>query len=197
MQVRNPGPQYLRSLGRMVFSALLIAGCADQAPTAAKPAVVTSTVGGGHDHPGMNAAASFDPAVPGGFAVSALGRGSFPDDIDMTFRIKLSNATNVVHVNSPSDALTAKVTVQPGGSLGWHTHHGPVIVTVASGAFSVINKSDCVLRVYPAGSAFVDPGQGNIHVGFNDGAVEAVVYATFLDVPVGQPATIPAAPACS
>jgi quercetin dioxygenase-like cupin family protein len=86
----------------------------------------------------------------------------------------------------------ARIIFQPGGSIGWHTHPGPVIVTVASGALSIINASDCVHRVYAAGKAFIDPGQGNVHVGFNETDGETVVYATFLDVPAGQPATIPA-----
>lgn len=147
--------------------------------------------------PGMNAIASGDPAVPGGFSVEPLARGGFPDDIVATFRIKLDSRTTVVHVREPSNVLVAKLTFEPGGSVGWHTHPGPVIVTVASGALSIINASDCVPRVYAANQAFLDPGQGNVHVGFNDTGGETIVYATFLAVPSGQPATIPAAdPGC-
>ncbi len=54
-----------------------------------------------------------------------------------------------------------------------------------------MNASDCVPRVYEAGEAFVDPGQGNVHVGFNASAGETVVYATFLGVPAGSGPTIP------
>lgn len=151
-----------------------------------------------HDQPGLNLVASGDPAVAGGFTVQPLARGAFPDNVDATFRVKLGTATTVAHVQDPSDALVAKLTFQPGGSVGWHTHPGPVVVTVASGALSIINASDCVHRVYPAGSAFIDPGQGNVHVGYNETDGETVVYATFLAVPVGQPATIPASdPGCT
>jgi hypothetical protein len=165
----------------------LVVACSDHKPT------ITEGPGtGAHDHPGMNAAVSGNVAVPGGFTVQALARGDFPDDVEVKFKIKLNDATNVALVSDPSDALVARITFQPGGSVGWHTHHGPVIVTVASGALSIINASDCVHRVYQAGKAFVDPGQGNVHVGFNETAGETVIYATFLDVPRGQPATIPA-----
>lgn len=164
-----------------------IAACSDRAPT-----ITDAAARSAHDHPGMNAAVSGDPSVPGGFSVQALARGDFPDDIDVQFKIKLNHATNVVQVAGPSDALVARITFAPGGSVGWHTHHGPVIVTVASGALSIINASDCVRRIYGAGKAFVDPGQGNVHVGFNETAGETVIYATFLDVPAGQSATIPA-----
>ena len=47
-------------------------------------------------------------------------------------------------------------------------------------------------RRYGAGNAFVDPGQGNVHIGFNNSSSETVVYATFLGVPAGQAPTIPA-----
>ena len=171
----------------VLLIAAIFAGCKDNAPTATEAALRSA-----HDHPGMNAAVSGNPSVPGGFTVEPLARGDFPDDIDVMFRIKLNRATQVVQVQGPSDALVARITFQPGGSVGWHTHHGPVIVTVASGALSIINASDCVRRIYGAGKAFVDPGQGNVHVGFNDTAGETVIYATFLDVPRGQPATIPA-----
>lgn len=179
-------------LAALLITATLAVGCKDSAPTATQAPLAFA-----HDHPGMNAAVSGDPSVPGGFTVQSLARGDFPDNIDATFRIKLNRATKVVHVQEPSDALVAKITFQPGGSVGWHTHHGPVIVTVASGELSIINASDCVRRLYAAGKAFVDPGQGNVHVGFNDTAGETVIYATFLGVPRGQPATIPAGdPGC-
>ncbi len=175
-----------RPLAFLLIAATL-AGCRDTSPTGAQAALASA-----HDHPGMNAAVSGDPAVPGGFTVQPLARGDFPDEVDVKFKIKLNAATTVAQVEGPSDALVAKITFQPGGSVGWHTHHGPVIVTVASGALSIINASDCVRRVYAAGKAFVDPGQGNVHVGYNETAGETVVYATFLDVPAGRPATIPA-----
>jgi quercetin dioxygenase-like cupin family protein len=169
------------------LAATVAAGCADDTPT--QPEVAYASV---QDHPGMNAAPTGVPAQAGGFFVEPLARGNFLDDVDVTVKIQLSNATSVVHVREPSDALVARITFQPGGSVGWHTHPGPVFVTVASGALSIINASDCVHRVYTAGKAFVDPGQGNVHVGFNDTDGETVLYATFLDVPAGQPATIPA-----
>lgn len=178
----------------------VVAGCSDRTPTVANVATVPNVAAvAAHDHPGMNAAVSGNPSVPGGFTVQPLARGDFLDDVNVTFRIKVGRApANVVQVRNPSDALVAQITFQPGGSVGWHTHHGPVIVTVASGALSVINASDCVRRVYAAGKAFVDPGQGNVHVGYNATEGQTVIYATFLDVPAGQPATIPAAnPGCA
>ncbi|CAN5221414.1 hypothetical protein BH23GEM2_BH23GEM2_19920 [soil metagenome] len=178
--------------GAAIAAVVILAGCNDRKATIVEPSAAEL-----HDHPGMGSAVTGEISTPGGVSVEPLGRSSFPDDINVMFRIKQGRATNVVQVDGPSDVLLAKITVQPGGSFGWHTHHGPVIVTVVSGTLSVINASDCVDRTYPAGTAFVDPGQGNVHVGFNQGEVPVVVYGTFLDVPPGQPATIPADPRCA
>jgi hypothetical protein len=136
-----------------------------------------------------------------GFDVVPLApRSSFPDAVDATFRIKLDGkATRVAHVRDPSDAVLIRGTFAEGGSAGWHTHPGPGIIIVQSGLMGVINASDCVLRHYGPGEAFIDPGQGNIHVGFNAASMgETVFFAMFLDVPPGVPVSSPAPdPGCS
>lgn len=121
-----------------------------------------------------------------------LSRSGFLDDLDTTFRLKLDGrATRVTQVRDPSDMIVARLTLDPGGSVGWHTHPGPALVAVRAGAIGIINAFDCVLRIYPAGSAFLDPGQGNVHVGFNatEGVTEA--YVTFIGIPPGEGPTIP------
>lgn len=93
----------------------------------------------------------------------------------------------------PRDASTVvfdKATWGPEGTSGWHTHPGPVIVTITEGELELTNERDCTPRTYTAGEAFVDPGQGFIHIATNPSETEsAVVYATFLGVPAGRPAT--------
>ena len=87
--------------------------------------------------------------------------------------------------------------MQPGGSFGWHTHHGPVMVSLAAGELTIVHADDCSTQRYTTGQAFVDAGQGHVHVGFNAAATETVIYATFLDVPAGQGPTIPVqGPSC-
>jgi quercetin dioxygenase-like cupin family protein len=133
---------------------------------------------------------------PGGFDVEVLApHSAFPDDIQAQFRIKLDGkgGTEVINVRNPDHAVVVKVTIEPEGSLGWHTHPGPAIAVVAQGALSIINASDCVERVYEAGQAFVDPGRGNVHIGFNASETdETVVYVTYLDVPEGESPGVPA-----
>jgi len=50
----------------------------------------------------------------------------------MQIRNKLDGqSTDVINVSDPSRIVTAKITVQPGAQFPWHTHPGPVFVTVA------------------------------------------------------------------
>lgn len=110
-----------------------------------------------------------------------LSRASFTDDVSAQFRVKLDDrATEVINVDDPSDVVTARIAVDPNGPMGWHTHSGPVIVTVADGQLTYVGE-DCVERVYPAGTAFIDPGHGNIHRAYA-GPDGAVLVATFLGV---------------
>jgi quercetin dioxygenase-like cupin family protein len=75
--------------------------------------------------------------------------------------------------------------IAPGGTFGWHSHPGPSIVVVKSGALTLYHGDDptCTPNVVAAGSGFVDDG-GDVHVVRNEGSVDAVVYVTSL-VPKG------------
>ena len=145
-----------------------------------------------------NGSSSVTEAVdsPDGFSVELLaGHATFPDDVAAKFRMKYDEGDmGTIVSNLPRDAsnvIFAKVTWAPEGTSGWHTHPGPVIVSVAEGKLDLINERDCVVRTYRAGEAFIDPGQGNIHIASNPCPTEnAVAYATFLGVPDGAPATV-------
>jgi len=75
--------------------------------------------------------------------------------------------------------------IVPGGTFGWHSHPGPSIVVVKSGALTLYRGDDpsCTPQVFAAGSGFVDNG-GDVHVVRNEGSVDAVVYVTSL-IPQG------------
>jgi quercetin dioxygenase-like cupin family protein len=84
-----------------------------------------------------------------------------------------------------TDVYILENRIAPGGTFGWHSHPGPSIVVVKSGALTLYAADDptCAGRLVPAGSGFVDNG-GDVHVVRNEGTVEAVVYVTSL-VPKG------------
>ncbi len=119
--------------------------------------------------------------------VEPLARGEFPDRIAKAFSITLdgSSHTTEADVADAAEVVTAELTFEPDGFVGWHTHPGPAIVTVTSGTLTIVNELDCVERKYEEGQSFVDPGQGNVHVGYNASGEETRIYAIFFDVPPG------------
>jgi len=55
----------------------------------------------------------------------------------------------------------------PGASTGWHTHPGPVYITVTQGALAFYEVDDptCSPHVVTAGQGYLDTGHG--HIGLN------------------------------
>ena len=168
------------------------AGCRD--------ATATSPSASGLSRADARTPAAADLVLPpvGGFVSTPLTRGSFSDAIDATFRIKEEHgATNVVHVDDPTQMVMAKITIAPHGALPWHTHPGPALVTVAAGELTVVDSEGCTERRHAAGSSFMDSGQGHVHTAYNGGDVEMTLYVTYLDVPVGTSPLMPVAnPGC-
>jgi quercetin dioxygenase-like cupin family protein len=122
-------------------------------------------------------------------------RSVFVDDIRLKIDIKLDGeATTVVNVRDPSSTVVVRYTVQTGAQFPWHSHVGPVVVNIVSGALTYVGADDCVQRTYTAGQAFVDPGQGHVHTAFNPTGTSTVFVATFFDAPAQGPLLISAAP---
>ena len=155
-------------------------------------ALVTVIVGGAFALP----AAAQAPPMPI-VAEPLTPRSVFVDDIGLTVKIKPDEqGTNVVHVPDPSSTVVVRYSVQPGAQFPWHSHAGPVVVNIASGALTYVGAEDCVARTYAAGQAFVDPGQGHVHTAFNPTGAATVFVATFFDAPAQGPLLIAAAPGC-
>ena len=96
------------------------------------------------------------------------GRAVFVDDIGMKIKIAHDGSeTTVVNTSDPSHTVVVRYTVQPGAQFPWHTHLGPVVVNVVSGALTYIAAEDCAEHTYTAGQAFVDAGHGHAHSAVN------------------------------
>lgn len=119
-------------------------------------------------------------------------RSEFTDDVALKVRYKLDGTARrrVINLRDASRTVVARITVQPGAQFSWHTHPGPVFVNVAQGELVYVRAKDCVERSYPIGTAFVDPGQENVHTAFNPTSDVTVLLATFFDVPETGPLTI-------
>lgn len=155
---------------------------------------LSGTAAARDSQPGEEPQSESIPDKPVGFGVEVLaGHATFPDEVAAQFRLRYESGRTVIS-NLPRDASTtlfARVTWDPEGTSGWHTHPGPVIVSVVEGELELVNARDCIPRTYGVGEAFVDPGRGNVHIASNPSTTDrAVAYATFLGVPDGKPATI-------
>ncbi|MFI9624144.1 cupin domain-containing protein [Streptomyces sp. NPDC052042] len=82
--------------------------------------------------------------------------------------------------NGRTDVTFRTITVEPGGSTGWHTHQGQLIAVVKSGTLTR-TLADCSVEVTPAGSSFIEPsGARHRHIGRNLGSEPVVLWATYL-----------------
>src|SRR5262245_25205056 len=99
-----------------------------------------------------------------------------------------ANVKGVVKLKTkgPIEVADQVLTLQPGGHTGWHSHPGPVLVVIKSGTFTLYNgyDKDCEGQVFEAGSAFVDPSNGYIYIGRNEGTTPVELPATYL-LPLG------------
>jgi quercetin dioxygenase-like cupin family protein len=155
----------------------------------ARPGVIASLAAGGVVAAAL-AAVVF--ATPGsGVVGTVMGRAGFADTGDI--KLKLRDESEVIHVTQAGDTVVQKLIVAPGGHTGWHSHHGPAIAVVQNGELTVYSSEDCTGRPYGAGQAFVDSGQGHVHIARNLTSQETEVWVTYLDVPPGESVRLDAA----
>jgi len=119
-------------------------------------------------------------------SASVFARASFADPTDIKFKIK-GQSQEVIQVNNAHETVIQQIVIAPGGQTGWHSHPGPVVVLIKSGQMSFYDGDDptCTVRTYSAGEAFVDSGQGHVHIARNEGSENLEIWATYFDVPPG------------
>jgi hypothetical protein len=162
----------------LVLTAVAATACSEQAaPTAmSADADVTRLASG----TGLANTSHLAPIV----AEPLTLRHAFTDDVAVQVRVKPEGrSTEVINLNDASNIAVVKFTVQPGVRFPWHSHPGLVMVSVTQGELVFVYADDCMQRPYPTGTAFVDPGFGNVHYAFNRTAGETIIVATFLGVP--------------
>jgi quercetin dioxygenase-like cupin family protein len=122
-----------------------------------------------------------------GIFSTIVARAAFVDPVDLKLKIDFGNQ-EVLHVTNARDTIVQNLLFQPGGQTGWHSHWGPTVVLVKSGSLTLYDGEDptCTGRTYTAGQAFIDRGQGHVHLGANLGSETAELWTTFFDVPPGE-----------
>jgi quercetin dioxygenase-like cupin family protein len=167
----------------------------------------------------LSGAAALATPRAGNLFVTVLNRATAAKAIHT---VAHSGSWNVVlQTNEPSDFLVQYSGYVPGGYTGWHSHPGPVLVTVkrgtatwyeapnpGRGTHERVERADgdadpvlCPPHDYPSGSAFVEPA-GVVHTVRNESSTEQLELLTTYIVPVGvatrqdesQPAVCPDIP---
>ena len=126
---------------------------------------------------------SFVQATPiVGVTTTPIAQGQF-GDIDA--KTVTGDWHAKIDTKGDSDLFVLENRIIPGGTFGWHSHPGPSLVIVKSGALTLYLAADptCTGQVVSAGSGFVDNG-GDIHLVRNEGNIDTVVIVTSL-VPRG------------
>jgi hypothetical protein len=162
----------------LVLTAGAATACSEQAAPTAASADARET--------GLASGSGFDNTshLPPIFAEPLTLRHAFTDDVAVQVRLKPDGRpTEVVNLRDASNYAVVRFTVQPGVRFPWHSHPGLVMVTVTQGELIFVYADDCIQRPYAAGTAFVDPGFGNVHYAFNRTGGETIIVATFLGVP--------------
>lgn len=95
------------------------------------------------------------------------------------------------------DYITRRITIQPGGSTGWHYHDGQVFGVVREGALTR-TMADCTDVVDPTGAPVTEAsGPDHVHNGRNLGPVPVVLWVDHIQ-PAGAPLSVdvPPPPGC-
>ena len=143
--------KYFNSIGAGIAAAIVGAGGVALAPVSATPA--------------------------SGFVAAPVAAGNFGSDLDV-------KADKIEHwdltLKAKDDTLTGinRVTVQPGGHSGWHSHPIPIFLTVTVGEIQWFDGSNplCPAKTYHVGDSFVEPAN-RIHNVVNATGSVAEFYA--------------------
>ena len=119
---------------------------------------------------------------PAGVTPTLVGRGTYgafdlqadPHLLDLSLQAK-----------RPVDIVVRTHDYAPGSSTGWHTHPGPVFITVLEGkvTFYELDDPTCTPKVVSKGQGYVDTGRG--HIGRNESGVPAKDVTVFF-APVSE-----------
>jgi quercetin dioxygenase-like cupin family protein len=120
-------------------------------------------------------------ALPASTALSATAFATAPLG---TEAVTISQATV-----DGVDYITREITIQPGGSTGWHYHDGRVFGVVREGTLTR-TMGDCSVVVSPVGSAVTEEsGPNHVHIGRNLGPEPLKLWIDYIE-PAGTPLSV-------
>jgi quercetin dioxygenase-like cupin family protein len=121
---------------------------------------------------------------PSGTTSTLVGRATYGEE----FKVKREGVDDwevEVEAKPALDIAVQKIVFQPGAHSGWHSHPGPVFISVIEGTMTFYESDDptCTPTVRHAGEGFVDVGD-HAHIARNETSEPATNVVTYL-VPPG------------
>ncbi len=106
-------------------------------------------------------------------AVQHVAGAALPDDVKV-------NADGIkLQTKRRTEASVLTLTVDPGGSTGWHTHPGLAIISVSEGT-GTLYTTDCTAQEFGTGEAFIETGDDEATLFRNEGSTPVVLTVTFI-----------------
>jgi quercetin dioxygenase-like cupin family protein len=88
------------------------------------------------------------------------------------------------------DYITREITIQPGGSTGWHYHDGRVYGVIREGTLTRTLSNCQVDGVFSAGSPVTEAsGPDHVHIGRNLEQLPLVMWISYIE-PAGTPMAV-------
>jgi hypothetical protein len=140
------------------------------------------------DEDGADGRAVGGPALTpaSGSTSTLLGRATFGDPADETFKVKRMTGDWHVEIKAKPamDIAVQSIVFQPGSQSGWHRHPGPVFIQVVSGTMTFYESDDptCTPIVRTAGQGFLDVGD-DAHIARNETSMPAQNIVTYFAPP--------------
>ena len=117
---------------------------------------------------------------PVGFVTATLARGKV---VELRGYEGMQSFT--IDMSRPMEVFTQTITIQPGGTAGWHSHPGPQFIIVKSGTATYYAlEASCAPQVIKAGESWIDHAPGTPHTVTNEGSVPVEFAVTSIG-PVG------------
>ncbi len=134
---------------------------------------------------GLAAVTLASASPPSGVTPTLIGRGTY-DPFKVSSGKHAFPLDFTARAKEPLDVVVRIHDYLPESSTGWHTHPGPVFITVLEGEVTFYEYDDptCTPHVVRAGEGYVDTGHG--HLGRNETGAPAR-DVTVIIAPVGLP----------
>jgi quercetin dioxygenase-like cupin family protein len=99
---------------------------------------------------------------PSGVTATVLSRGTL-DSFNVRSDPHGPIADFRAHSTQPIDLVVRRHDYAVGSNTGWHSHPGPIFITVTVGTLTYYEYDDpCTPHVVSAGQSFVDTGDGHV-----------------------------------